>query len=540
MMIEVLFGLALASAVPLGLVIAIGLMLDGPTLGPRRIAAIGLAACLAVLALVVGRGPVATILATPWWLVVAGGALVAARSFLRDLLQGRILAEPWRLGAATATGFLAVGATWLVLDRAAVQPFGFDRTIVLLTAVHFHVAGFVLTLTGSLAARRRPGILLHALVAGLIAGTPLTALGFFGFPLMSWIGAVLVAMAGIGIGYATITISRGVGDRPARSGLAIAGATLFVTMPLAAGYATGTTFGIPFLDIPAMAAIHGGLNVVGFAIPAMVGWQRAGRTASSTSPTARAPSDGGAGPVRPGDVISFNRSSFVAGPAIGVVAILSSVSIGNLPDALRIGVGLAGLGALVATSAAVLVTWRVFGPEAPERWAWIRSVGTDSARWLNLTTGFDDSTATLRATLPGRGSAIDVFDSSRTHAAALRLARAAFPPASESVPVAGLPAVVDSASVDTVFLLMSAHETHDQERRSLFAATRSALAPGGRLVLVEHLRDRANVLAFGPGAWHFSDRDDWLRSADSAGLELLDERGLGPWVRGFVFGRAAS
>ena len=420
MMIEVLFGLALAGAVPLGLVIAIGLMLDGPTLRPRRMAAIGLAACLAALALVVGRGPVATILATPWWLVAVGGALVAARSFLRDLLQGRIVAEPWRLGAAIATGFLAVGATWLVLDRAAVQPFGFDRTIVLLTAVHFHVAGFVLTLAGSLAARRRPGIRLHALVAGLIAGTPLTALGFFGFPLMSWIGALLVAMAGIGIGHATIAISRGVGDRAARSSLAIAGATLFVTMPLAAGYVTGTTFGIPFLDIPAMAAIHGGLNVVGFAIAAMVGWQRAGRTASSTSPPARTPSDGGAGPVRPGDVISFNRSSFIAGAVIGVAAILSSVSIGGLPDALRIRVGLAGLGALVATAAAVLVTWRVFGPEAPERWAWIRSVGTDSARWLNLTTGFDDSTATLRATLPGQGSAIDVFDSSRTHAAALR------------------------------------------------------------------------------------------------------------------------
>jgi hypothetical protein len=48
-------------------------------------------------------------------------------------------------------------------------------------------------------------------------------------------------------------------------------------MPLAAAYATGTTFGIAFLDVPAMAAIHGGLNVLGFAIPATLGWSRLSR-----------------------------------------------------------------------------------------------------------------------------------------------------------------------------------------------------------------------------------------------------------------------
>ena len=85
---------------------------------------------------------------------------------------------------------------------------------------------------------------------------------------------MLVAAGGIGIGLATIAISRDVGDSIARSTLLVGGATLFGTMPLAVGYATGTTFGIPFLDIPAMAALHGGLNVVAFAMPTMVGWRR--------------------------------------------------------------------------------------------------------------------------------------------------------------------------------------------------------------------------------------------------------------------------
>jgi hypothetical protein len=57
----------------------------------------------------------------------------------------------------------------------------------------------------------------------------------------------------------------------------LGGAALLVTMPLAAGYATGTAFGIPFLDVPAMAAVHGTLNVLGFAIPSMIGWSEVGR-----------------------------------------------------------------------------------------------------------------------------------------------------------------------------------------------------------------------------------------------------------------------
>ena len=275
-MIELLFGLALASAVPLGFLIAIGLVTNGAEVRGGLVGLVGIAAGLAVLALVVGRGPAAA-LVLPWWLATAGLAVAAAWRLVREVLAVRLALAPWKVGVALATGFLAVGATWLVLDRAAIQPFGFDRTIVLLTAVHFHVAGFVLTLAGSLAARRRPGIRVHATVLVLVVGTPLTALGFFGLPLVSWVGALLVAVAGIGIGIVTIADARRSADPMASALLTVAGATLFVTMPLAAAYATGTTFGIGFLDIPAMAGIHGGLNVVGFAIPAMLGWDRMGR-----------------------------------------------------------------------------------------------------------------------------------------------------------------------------------------------------------------------------------------------------------------------
>lgn len=270
-MIRLLFGLALATAVPLGVGFASRVL--GSTwarVEPRLAFA---AAALALIALALPVGPIAVAIALPWLVLTVVLAGAGVLQLVAGLFDRRIRAEPWRIGAAAATGFLAVGAAWLAIDRAGLRPFDFDPTIVLLTAVHFHVAGFVLTLAATLATRTRPGIGSLAAVLVLVIGIPLTALGFFGLPLASWIGAVLVAGGGIGIGLTTIAIARGESGARNKVALTVAGATLFVTMPIAAAYATGTAFGIAFLDIPAMAAMHGGLNVFGFAIPAMVGWQ---------------------------------------------------------------------------------------------------------------------------------------------------------------------------------------------------------------------------------------------------------------------------
>ena len=57
--------------------------------------------------------------------------------------------------------YLAVGGTWTVIARAGLRPLGFPDLIVLLTAVHFHYAGFALLVLAGLVAGRsaapRPG-----------------------------------------------------------------------------------------------------------------------------------------------------------------------------------------------------------------------------------------------------------------------------------------------------------------------------------------------------------------------------------------------
>src|SRR5436190_6210 len=59
-------------------------------------------------------------------------------------------------------------------------------------------------------------------------------------------------------------------------------------------------------------------------------------------------------------------------------------------------------------------------------------------------------------------------------------------------------------TLDALFLVFAAHEIRRPELRlRFFQELRRTLAPRGRLLIVEHLRDPANFAAFGPGFFHF-------------------------------------
>ena len=92
--------------------------------------------------------------------------------------------------------------------------------------------------------------------------------------------------------------------------------------------------------------------------------------------------------------------------------------------------------------------------------------------------------------------------------------------------------------MDAVFLLFAAHELRLREARDrFFSELFRTLRPAGSLLLLEHLRDRANFMAFGFGALHFLSRNEWLRAAGGAGFKLDREFSITPFVRVFLFRR---
>ena len=268
-MIEALFVVALLAAVLPALPLVPGSGLAGRAL----LAAAGAAALLGI-AMAFGPGPAAGVLAIPWLVVAIAVAISRLPGMWARLRSLRAFADG--LGADAACAFLAVGATWALLSRLGVRPMGFEDRIVLLTAVHFHVAGFVLVLVGELLRRRAGTGILAAGLAALVIGIPTTALGFLGVDAAALVGGWLVAVGGIVIGAGLLRA----GLRGPVAGLrgplpAVAGVALLLSMPLAVVWATTSWLGIAFLSVPLMAATHGALNVVGFAVPAVFAWRKA-------------------------------------------------------------------------------------------------------------------------------------------------------------------------------------------------------------------------------------------------------------------------
>lgn len=271
-MIEALFVVALLAAVVPGL----QLVPDAAVTGTPFVAAAAAAVLLSV-AMAIEPGVGAGALAVPWLVVVT--LLGVSRVPGLWARRGSTGAIADGLAADAACAFLAVGATWAVISRLGWQPMGFEDRIVLLTAVHFHVAGFLLVLVGELLRRRGQSALVGPGLTALVIGIPTTALGFLGVGGAALVGAWLVAFGAvvIGIGHLRVAVRDPVPVLPGPLP-AVAGIALLLSMPLAAAWATSSWLGIAFLSVPLMAATHGALNVLGFAVPAVFAWRQATAT----------------------------------------------------------------------------------------------------------------------------------------------------------------------------------------------------------------------------------------------------------------------
>lgn len=313
-----------------------------------------LAAGLLVIAFRLEASLIAGVLALPWLMVTGGTAAAAGVRWMRgpDRFQPNV-----RHATDAAVTFLTVGAIFALTDRLGIQPFGFSTTIILLTAVHFHFAGFVLPLAGALAWTRRPSRWTELALGAVVVGIPITALGFFGLPPANWIGAVLTAAGGFGIGLATLAVARSMARGFAVALAVAAGASLLIAMPLAAIYATGTFTGAVWLGIDTMARLHGGLNALGFALPVIVAWTLDRRARAPIAPRADARTR--ADPRR----LGLGAAAIAAGYA-GVVGIISFAAGANDPGPPEVVPRPVVLALLLMLPAAIAAigAWRRSGP----------------------------------------------------------------------------------------------------------------------------------------------------------------------------------
>ena len=286
--IELMFLFAPLVIVPLGMELSRKMgVLDPAGEAARRLQPVG--ATAAVAAMVMAPGLRAGMTALGWMIVCGLMGWSGVVAIGRSVLERRTGESPvstrtvptqvlsTQVVLAIARIDLVVGGGWLVVSRLGMRPMGIQEPIGLLTAVHFHYAGFA---TATIAAATLAFAHRHAMqqrelksVALMVAGLPFfVAAGFVISPAVKMLAAVLFSASVAILAVFLRKAGQRAEDGMARVLLQIAPIAVFAGMILAGTYAIADFLGSDALTIPQMVRTHGILNAMGFCLPGLLGW----------------------------------------------------------------------------------------------------------------------------------------------------------------------------------------------------------------------------------------------------------------------------
>jgi SAM-dependent methyltransferase len=234
-------------------------------------------------------------------------------------------------------------------------------------------------------------------------------------------------------------------------------------------------------------------------------------------------------------IFKYNRPFYIRTFSGAIAMIMVSVW---LPHTLRALLLLATGAAVFWICSSLLISHYVYDRSGFYSLRWLRGcLSRPPARWINLHSGIDETSLVIASLFPGsEGQITDIYDPREmTEPSIARARRLAAAPLGVTDSRA-LPAA--DQQFDAAFLIFAAHELrHHEARVRLFREIARVLRTGGELILVEHSRDWANFLAFGPGFLHFFPERTWQRVANAAGLPIRLHRTLTPFVHVFVLQR---
>ena len=276
--IELMFLFAPLVIVPLGMELGRVAGSDTP-LARFALRVQPVAAALALVALWLPPGRSAGGLACAWMLVclaMTATAIVDLSSLWRLHADTSLGSTASRVTVAVAQFDLAVGGAWFMASRFGMRPMGVQEPISLLTAVHFHYAGFSTAMIAAamlrFAEQRRERRWLKWLVAVVLGMPFVVAAGFVISPLLKMGAGIVFSASVAGMAVVLGSCTKKLESVTARVLFHVASASVFAGMVLSSAYAVADFRGSDVLPIPQMARTHGVLNAVGFCLPALLGW----------------------------------------------------------------------------------------------------------------------------------------------------------------------------------------------------------------------------------------------------------------------------
>jgi len=192
---------------------------------------------------------------------------------------------------------------------------------------------------------------------------------------------------------------------------------------------------------------------------------------------------------------------------------------------------------ITVTVVSLSVSFYVYDLSGLYKFNWLNELSISPAdKIVNINAGFDETSALFHHKYPGTQLVVfDFYDPLKHTEVSIKRARKAYPPFQNTRHVTPSNLPLPNDDTDNIFVIFSAHEIRKEDERNLFFnELKRILKHRGKIVVMEHLRDLPNFLAYNIGFFHFIAKPSWLRIFKNAGLEISKEMKITPFVIVFI------
>lgn len=231
------------------------------------------------------------------------------------------------------------------------------------------------------------------------------------------------------------------------------------------------------------------------------------------------------------NILSFNRHFYVFG-LIALALIITSYSFFCWSAILYWTVISAFIYGLIMP---LIVSAYVYDFSGYYNFDWLKKLNLKDSRGiqiLNINAGFDETSFILKKHFPNSDLQVFDFYNSKQHTEpAIVRARKVSLVYPNTQPIISNKIPLKDNSVDYIFLLSAAHEIRSHAEKVQFLKECNRVCKStGSVIMIEHLRDLPNFIAFSIGFTHFFSKKTWQKAFQEADFSSFLETKFTPFM----------
>jgi SAM-dependent methyltransferase len=235
------------------------------------------------------------------------------------------------------------------------------------------------------------------------------------------------------------------------------------------------------------------------------------------------------------NILSFNRHFYV----YGIIALVLLIVSRYWFDWYLILFNIVVIGFIYGLTMPLIVSAYVYDYSGYYDFHWLNKLVSNKESIqsiVSINAGFDETSFIIKEQFPY--SQLNVFDfynpQYHTEAAIIRARKVSdHYPNTQSISSNHIP--LPDQSIDVVFLLSAVHEIRSFDEKVIFLSECKRIChPEGKIIMVEHLRDFPNFVAFTIGFTHFFSRHTWKKAFEKAECKAFQEIKFTPFLSIFT------